>query len=1290
MTSIFRWSALLENCIADWSKERKNRENRKGGAPRKPAMSEYRKFAMEPLESRELLAVTLAEFETIRSAFPELTFGSYADTNIIEVAAAELATVDLQKVVNEAAQTSQSDLVVLRTTDSFNAINLNGETISIGLGAQAGSLSFVGWGDSFLQVTSTDSVLFNAKSGLTQLGNMNLVGLTTLDNQFATSDLVKTGSGATLAVDKVVYMTELCASDSPFLTGTSYTLANRVGDAANCDITMEFNVSGSNWACISGLTASNALNYQKLVYRTDGYDIGLFYDAEKYGDGIDSMLCWAAASSNALFYTGWANESIGFSNEDEVFAYYTDHFTDEGSNSYYGYDWFITGNYDAPDDFAQLEKEGGGFYPNVDINSIREIFFYDDSPGASLIGNTANLLKSNYGVTISLGWGEVWDPNVRNGGHAITLWGYTYNTNYSPTDPRYYSGLLVSDSDDDYGLGASAPNKCVLLSLEWSDLFGRYRFNDYGYGGGWLEGFFGIAKNPNSVWLESPQNFTVTQSGAQATAELTWNAVSGADTYVLQYSTDPTFAYNEVKKAYNYETITIAASGTGTCSYTMSGLEFYKDYYFRIQAQSDDAMVRESSFAGPLNFRAEPPKEASQPVNFTVTSVKPGEKDTSTSLRISWEAGFNAFGYEVQYSTDYRYSEEVTQTAFYTNAGSYLLSNLDPGTTYFVRIKSLAREASYDSAWVSKAAMTRNLAVTLATPSNLKATPETATSVKLEWDEVEKASKYQVSWQIKDSGAVWNSFDIVDNFYMLTGRERDVTYTFKVRALGTGSYINSDASAEVAFTTGTTLDAPVVKAETEPDSITLTWSSITYAESYRVEEYNVGTKKWEIKADTIVDTTWTTSATAKSEHTYRVVAVPAEEPLKEAASAEVTVVVPTDEDIRLDKTAFLPNLPKGDEVGTFLDSLEGKTLVDGKGNNDKFEIVDNKLVTKAKLGEGTYTIFVEGATSSTATEITLYCYQPVVTPLQTVVSMEKSGTVQLSAKGQDALDSPLTYTWKYLDSEGNSHEKTGASISFKGSELFPADVKVEGGTYYSDIKVSVENEYGLVSEERTIRVQITDRAYVKAESVRLDGIEEKFQKLKLAVSSVPVGKWVINWGDNTVPTTVRANSNEMYFTHYYKYNSPADGYKVTWKLYTTDGVEISDLSLKEWKIVIPAPPLIDAALPIAASVAVVASPSAPSADTAVATLALPTESTDTDTVVLPVASASVPTAPSVRSQAIDYAALAAETTARGTSGIVDRMFGSTTARKNLFATLGDDWAIDTDLVPTGSDLSVWN
>jgi hypothetical protein len=59
---------------------------------------------------------------------------------------------------------------------------------------------------------------------------------------------------------------------------------------------------------------------------------GTWHDAEKSPTNEeDDLMCWAAAASNILAWTGWGYPSgTSFANEDDMFGYYQDHWTDQG------------------------------------------------------------------------------------------------------------------------------------------------------------------------------------------------------------------------------------------------------------------------------------------------------------------------------------------------------------------------------------------------------------------------------------------------------------------------------------------------------------------------------------------------------------------------------------------------------------------------------------------------------------------------------------------------------------------------------------------------------------------------------------------------------------------------------------------------------------------------------------------------------------------------------------------------------------------------------------------------
>ncbi|MEN6427037.1 MAG: hypothetical protein ABFE13_16905 [Phycisphaerales bacterium] len=111
------------------------------------------------------------------------------------------------------------------------------------------------------------------------------------------------------------------------------------------------------------------------------------------------------------------------------------HFSDLGGNSYYGFDWWWDGTNDVQGvgGWAQEDVDGGGgFYPTLDIDNYRR-WTSDDSAALSTLDAW---MHAGYGRTISIEGGMA---------HAITAWGFEYDD----ADTDYYTGIWVTDSDDD-------------------------------------------------------------------------------------------------------------------------------------------------------------------------------------------------------------------------------------------------------------------------------------------------------------------------------------------------------------------------------------------------------------------------------------------------------------------------------------------------------------------------------------------------------------------------------------------------------------------------------------------------------------------------------------------------------------------------------------------------------------------------------------------------------------------------------------------------------------------------
>jgi hypothetical protein len=91
---------------------------------------------------------------------------------------------------------------------------------------------------------------------------------------------------------------------------------------------------------------------------------GTWCDVEKTPSNTeDDLLCWAAAASNVLEWTGWG--MVGsFSNTDDIFAHFQDHWQDEGGWPDNAMEWWFDGEDHAFSGSDIDVSGGGGFWPS--------------------------------------------------------------------------------------------------------------------------------------------------------------------------------------------------------------------------------------------------------------------------------------------------------------------------------------------------------------------------------------------------------------------------------------------------------------------------------------------------------------------------------------------------------------------------------------------------------------------------------------------------------------------------------------------------------------------------------------------------------------------------------------------------------------------------------------------------------------------------------------------------------------------------------------------------------------
>jgi hypothetical protein len=194
-------------------------------------------------------------------------------------------------------------------------------------------------------------------------------------------------------------------------------------------------------------------------------------------------MCWAAAASNILEWTGWGRVG-NITTADQIFAYFQDHWTDYGNYTKHAWDWWFDGTNDSEgwEGFSQVDVLGGGFFPNdFDPNKDFDHFFHETVDDGAAMDAIADYLQSGIGVTLTIGLG------VKR--HAITCWGYVVDAD----NPDVYRGVYITNSDDDKG---SLTPVDELQYYEVRSANGQWCLEDM-FGNDWfISGVYGLERRP--------------------------------------------------------------------------------------------------------------------------------------------------------------------------------------------------------------------------------------------------------------------------------------------------------------------------------------------------------------------------------------------------------------------------------------------------------------------------------------------------------------------------------------------------------------------------------------------------------------------------------------------------------------------------------------------------------------------------------------------------------------------------------------------------------------------------
>ena len=456
--------------------------------------------------------------------------------------------------------------------------------------------------------------------------------------------------------------------------------------------------------------------------------------------------------------------------------------------------------------------------------------------------------------------------------------------------------------------------------------------------------------------LATPTTPTLTRTTSSITAS--WTAVSNATGYTIAY---------KLSSASTWTTKT-----TTSTSYTISGLTSGATYQVKIMATSTNAAYMDSDYSSIASAVVQ--TKLATPTGLGVTA-------TTTSLTLSWTSVTNASGYTVYY----KLSSSSSWTTATTTTNSYTKSSLSEGVTYQFKVVATSTNTNYTSSSESTV-VSGTTKTTLSTPTGLSIA-RTTNSLTATWTAVSNASSYSIQYKLS-TASTWTTKTSTTPSYTLSSLQEGKTYDFKVKAVGTGDYVDSAYCTSVSATTKVTLATPTGLAATNvlSTTATLSWNAVANATSYllTISDTNGPITGYDNKSvsGTSINLTGLTAT-----HQYNVALVATSTSADYVNSSAATLEFTTDTKLA---TPGAPTLTKTTNSITAtwgaVSAADSYTVAYKKGSGSWTEVsVSGTSYTLSSLQEGaTYTFKVMAVTTNEAYENSDYSATSSATTLITL------------------------------------------------------------------------------------------------------------------------------------------------------------------------------------------------------------------------------------------------------------------------------------------------------------------
>ncbi|MBI3005411.1 MAG: fibronectin type III domain-containing protein [Ignavibacteriales bacterium] len=303
---------------------------------------------------------------------------------------------------------------------------------------------------------------------------------------------------------------------------------------------------------------------------------------------------------------------------------------------------------------------------------------------------------------------------------------------------------------------------------------------------------------------------------------LSWNTVTGADSYRIQLSTDSLFS-----------STTFDQSGVTATTFNASSLSLSTIYFWRVNAMNAGGS---GDWSAVWSFTTVPPP----PDMPTLFSPGNGTNELPTTLTLTWNAASGAESYRLQVATSTNFTNLVVDQSGIQST-SREVSGLANNKTHYWRVN--ASNAGGTSDWSPVWSFTTfdppPSAPTLVSPDD-GATDQPMT-LTLSWSSAESNGTYrlQVSTSSLFTTLLVDDSTLTNTFREITGLSQNTTYYWRVRVTTSGG--TSNWSSVRNFTTvppppsAPLLLSPASGSTGISTNPTLSWNASSGASAYRVQ-----------------------------------------------------------------------------------------------------------------------------------------------------------------------------------------------------------------------------------------------------------------------------------------------------------------------------------------------------------------------------------------------------------------------------------------------------------------------